>query len=523
MIADDPTLGASEPGRYWTLANASEAAPLVMTPLCWTLWRRSSELGTRGSLYDFGLLPRAEVRLPDDPNELITGCFHGRMAMNVDKLRELLGAVPGASADDFERDLIGRVRPDAPPVASSLRRVPSMAVRTPVAVARQGPRLRALHADQLAWWRGSVFDPSAVPDPRALLAEADRRFQRSFRLHLYARANLLTAAQAQLTALADPVGGRDLVARLVGGIGGVTETGLAADLWDTAHGRTTVPEFLRRHGFHGPAGGSPVARSWREHPAGMDRLLAAYADRPAEFDPRAREAVTSAVREAAVRELLVGLPRARRPAARLVLAMVAAQVRRLELGKSTFVMAIDGARRAVREIGDELVAAGRAGDREDAFYLTFEELTGGLPDDLAGLVGHRRAARERHAAVSLPMAWTGMPESRPPDVREGPVTGVGGGGGSVEGTVRVVHDPETDPFEPGEVLVCRFTDPGWAPLFGLAAAVVIDVGGMASHGAVVARELGIPCVIGTGDGTRVLRDGRRVRVDGIRGVVTPLP
>ena len=63
----DPTLGSSEPDRFWTLANASEACPLVMSPLCWTLWLRAFELGTRGSLYDFGILPRTEVHLPEDP------------------------------------------------------------------------------------------------------------------------------------------------------------------------------------------------------------------------------------------------------------------------------------------------------------------------------------------------------------------------------------------------------------------------------------------------------------------------
>jgi pyruvate,water dikinase len=535
----DPTLGSSEPDRYWTLAQASEACPLVMTPLCWTLWVRASELGTRGSLYDFGLLPRREVRLPEDPNDLITGCFHGRMAMNVDKLRVLLGAVPGASADDFERDLLGRVRPDARPVPDSLRRVPFMAVRTPVAMLRQGPRLRALHADQLAWWRAEVLDPTGATDPRLLLAEADRRFQRSFRLHLYARANLLTAVQAQLAALAVPVGGPELVARLTGGVGGLTETGLAADLWEVARGGLSRAEFLRRHGFHGPSEGSPVARSWRETPEQLDRLLAVYRDRPDSADPRARERITTADRGRAAARLLAALPRARRPVARLLLTALAAQVRYLELGKATFVMAIDGARAAVRRIGDQMVATGVVGDRDDAFYLTLDELLGPPPSGVPGLVAYRRACRDRHAAVSLPMVWTGIPNP----VRDTPtdtgtdtevgseagmarapieVTGVGAGGGVVEGVARVVLDPDVDHLAPDEVLVCRFTDPGWAPLLGLAAAVVVDVGGVASHGAVVARELGIPCVIGTGDGTRVLRDGQRVRVDGVHGVVTVL-
>ena len=84
----------------------------------------------------------------------------------------------------------------------------------------------------------------------------------------------------------------------------------------------------------------------------------------------------------------------------------------------------------------------------------------------------------------------------------------------------MVVDPfDAEPLEPGEVLVCRFTDPSWAPLFTLADALVIDIGAAASHGAIVARELGVPCVIGTGDGTRRIRTGDRLLVDGSAGRV----
>jgi pyruvate,water dikinase len=89
------------------------------------------------------------------------------------------------------------------------------------------------------------------------------------------------------------------------------------------------------------------------------------------------------------------------------------------------------------------------------------------------------------------------------------------------GTVRIIDDPaDADLLEPGEILVCRFTGPSWSVLFTLAEAVVIDIGGVASHGAVVSREMGLPCVIGTGDGSRRLRTGDLVRVDGSAGTVT---
>ncbi len=101
--------------------------------------------------------------------------------------------------------------------------------------------------------------------------------------------------------------------------------------------------------------------------------------------------------------------------------------------------------------------------------------------------------------------------------------GVAGGGGTVQGRARVVLDPNDDvELEPGDILVCRYTDPSWAPLFGTASALVIDVGSASSHGAVVARELGIPYVIGTGNGTTVICDGDQILVDGATATVQVL-
>jgi pyruvate,water dikinase len=91
-----------------------------------------------------------------------------------------------------------------------------------------------------------------------------------------------------------------------------------------------------------------------------------------------------------------------------------------------------------------------------------------------------------------------------------------------EGPVRIVLGSEGfADLRTGEVLVCPNTNPSWTPLFARAAAVVVDTGGLGSHAAIVAREYGVPAVMGTGTGTSVLRDGQRVRVDGSRGRVDP--
>jgi rifampicin phosphotransferase len=100
------------------------------------------------------------------------------------------------------------------------------------------------------------------------------------------------------------------------------------------------------------------------------------------------------------------------------------------------------------------------------------------------------------------------------------VSGTPGSPGVVQGPVRIIRDAsEFGKLRPGDVLVAPFTNPSWTPLFQRAAAVVVDSGGAGSHAAIVAREYGIPAVMGTGDGTRQLNDGAIVRIDGTRGVV----
>jgi pyruvate,water dikinase len=150
----------------------------------------------------------------------------------------------------------------------------------------------------------------------------------------------------------------------------------------------------------------------------------------------------------------------------------------------------------------------------------------------------RRATYERYAALPPypalivgrfdPVRWAAGPDRRGDlyDARGGgapvsdTVTGFPGAPGVVEGVARVLAGPEDgDRLKPGEILVTTLTNVGWTPMFPRAAAVVTDMGAPLSHASIVARELGIPAVVGTGNATMRLRDGDRVRVDGERGTV----
>lgn len=181
-------------------------------------------------------------------------------------------------------------------------------------------------------------------------------------------------------------------------------------------------------------------------------------------------------------------------------------------------------RHAVLDAGRRLAEAGAIDDADDVWYLTWSELEA-LADPRDHPVGEqlRRAVERRSAAFAelagSPLIATATLYPHRPDAGA-VVTGVGGGGGTATGPVRVIRGPaEFGDLRPGDVLVCPATNPSWTPLFGRAAAVVVDHGGLASHAAIVAREYGIPAVMGTGDGSRVLATGVRVVVDGDRGRV----
>jgi pyruvate,water dikinase len=524
MDLHDPTNGTSQPTRYWTTANIGEAMPDVLSPMCWSFWGPNMEAGARLAYYDFGLLPKADLGVPSDPNELLVSYFYGRPAMNLDRLRSLFDPIPGMTADDFERDVCGRVRDGLPPIPKNPQTTLKVIARAPAGMARAGRQVRRLAAEQRSWWERAVHDGDGLDDPRRLLKESAARFREAFRAHVRARF-VLMSFHAQLTKLAEGAGRPDLVVRLLAGLGGVTETDVADDLWLVGAGQLALTDFIRRHGFHGPLEGNVAGASWREDPSAVLPLAKAMAARPADQRPRQRETAMVAARADAMAELRAALPRSRRASVGLLCTAAARSVRTTEVGKAGFLMALDGGRAATRAIGRTLREEGRLDDVDDAFYLTIEELLKPLPGAVMDLVRFRRDRRVEYRRYELPLTFTGVPE---PSIRVEDVggeagdvlTGVAGAPGSVEGTARVVVDPfDAEPLEPGEILVCRFTDPSWAPLFSLADALVIDIGAAASHGAIVARELGVPCVIGTGDGTRRIRTGDRLRVDGSAGRV----
>jgi pyruvate,water dikinase len=182
-------------------------------------------------------------------------------------------------------------------------------------------------------------------------------------------------------------------------------------------------------------------------------------------------------------------------------------------------------RLALLDAGVRLVADGLLHSPEDVWFLRYEELLDALEGRGLGVdVEARRREFERHASLDAPALLTSegeAPAARldrddlPPDT----LVGTGVSAGVVEGVARVVRDPRTATIERGEILVAPSSDPGWTPLFLNAAGMVVEVGGPISHGALVAREYGLPAVVSVSGATRAIETGRRVRIDGTRGTV----
>jgi phosphohistidine swiveling domain-containing protein len=259
-----------------------------------------------------------------------------------------------------------------------------------------------------------------------------------------------------------------------------------------------------------------------------EQVLRKLEQAPSALDQPASEAeTTTSAPDVAEPAGKPATPTPPRPKRKLVEKFAIAGRRQRELAVDATIRYSGELRRLVREWGRRQVHAGRLVDVEDAFFLTFDELLA-PPADALARVERRRADRERLAGVRMPTVVSGSWRPETPDY---PTTegkrfhGVGVSAGVVEGPVRVLTDARVD-VEVGEVVVVRTADVGHAALLGPAAAIVTDLGGPLCRAAVVARELGVPCVTGTRDASARLASGAVVRVDGTTGdvtVLTPAP
>jgi pyruvate,water dikinase len=514
---------SSGPNTAWTTVNISEAIPGVQVPLAWSLWSTAAERGLRRGFFDLGVLSRKELEAPDNADRRLTGVFFGNAAVNVDMFRELADRTPGSSGDAVERQLFGSVRPGMTS-HRTYRRYPTAILKTPLTITRIRSRLLALRREVDPWWAANTA-PEVLADRQgaaARFARGTEFFERAFTSHLAVRM-LGQGMFDEVAKLAGVAGKPGLELELVTGYGSFEEVAMIGDLLDVAHGQADLAMFIGKHGFHGPKEGDLRSCSWREDPRPVERLAESYRRRePA--DLALAMAAQRDRRRRAEAELFAALPRQARPKARIVLRLARRLIPLGEVGKASFLMAFDVLRASARSHGRHLVDLGLLEEPDDIFMLTADEAFGRLPGEIDAVIASRRATIEEYETLRLPRQWVGQPVPDRSSVTgsgdDADIRGIAASPGVVTGTVRVIDDvAELADFEPGEVLVCKMTDPSWSSYMFVASAMVIDIGSAVSHGAILARELGVPCVTNTGDGTRRIPPGSRVQVDGGAGVV----
>ncbi|MBI4494805.1 MAG: hypothetical protein HY690_18675 [Chloroflexi bacterium] len=304
---------------------------------------------------------------------------------------------------------------------------------------------------------------------------------------------------------------------------------VSARLGDSAAGRAVLAEmdaFLERYGYRETAMPATALPAWRDDPSIVYGLLKGLvAGEPASSALDAGEAGRS---ERARHEVVGALSRGWlgiRQHLLLPLLLQALEATRSFVAfreDSHFYLFMDFPviRRLALELGRRLVERGVLEAAEAIFFLQIEELRQ-LGPTAAVREKVQRRQQARHAAEGR---YTTVPaELLGQTAASGEVRGVPVSPGQAMGRVRIIlSEREFWKLQQGEVLVARYTNPTWTPLFAVAGAVVVDAGGTASHAAIVAREYGIPAVMGTGNATARLREGQRVLVDGGNGRVVPV-
>jgi rifampicin phosphotransferase len=522
-------------GDYlWTSGNVGEALPDVMTPATWSFVE---------------LLMSRMTFPPSLPGYRGYGRIGGRVYVNVSmsislealagisprRFAALLGPVLGKlpAIEEIPRARLPRleaIRLAVPAAVVMLRRLRASQKRLPEFLAGAPGRCERLRAEIGQTTDATVLASLWPQQVRPLLEEACDMLAAAV-----TRGTTLLSVPGKLARL---VGEADSALLLSGQRAGGTplaSLGPALGLARLARGEIDRDSFTRQYGHRGSHETELSIPRPAEDPAWIDGLLAALPGTAHDADAllESQEAARAAVWERLARQDPRKAAAARRLVARWAPAARDREATRSELIRSAWV-----ARTWVRRAGE------LTGHGDDLFFLELQETFDLLRGDRAPLakVPARRAAYETYRALPPypalirgrfdPIRWAADPDRHSDyyDERaqttkpDGTITGFPGAAGVVEGIARVLLTPgDAAQLGDGEILVTTVTNIGWTPIFPRAAAVVTDVGAPLSHAAIVARELGIPAVVGCGDATMRLHTGDRVRVDGSRGTVEVLP
>ena len=542
----------------WTAANIQEVLPGMVTPLTWSLLHEQLNYALRTNFL--------ETRTLLDPTTDFLALFYNRAFLNVSALRGVAARSPGTSPEAIDEQYLGRARdPHQPRQPLSLRQMLTYGTilplilrllwRTPRRVRQLAPRVWDWRT-QSRHWEGHTDIDELMDHLHATLAFAREVGVLHIATTSGASTSFETVHRLALQWCGDDA--HDLVAQLTMGLQRVAsaEAGKACvplaaaaaqdhelreaimhdEAWERVQQlaspaaedfRRRLDAFMAVYGHRCVMEFELAAPAWEEDPNSILVLLRNMLD-----DPEAHIMRTAtqpqAQRTAALRIIRQRLTLLRYGVFQRMLRQAQMYVELREQTKTLWMVMHHCVRRLMRHVGRHMQAQGILDDPHDLYYLTFAEVErfiAGTAEtrDPTALVRRRRAAYARNEQVRLPESFHGRPQPLWNDVLTSTgltLRGIPVAPGVVTGPARVIHDPRQDAtLHPGDILVAPVTDAAWGPLFIVAAGLVVDVGGPLSHGAIVAREYGLPTVVNVKEGTRRIHTGQTITVNGSTGEV----
>ena len=566
-----------EDRQVWTNANAGEAFPDAVTPVTWSIVRRFLRDLFEGWFRACGIGIKFEQTV---------GLIAGRAYFNFNTVCALGRCVPGLRTRSMESLMGGhqdtmvalkKIRISEEDLPRIEVRRWKAAIGLPAAVLGYlffSPRRGRAAADQVRRINEDLarIEPGPLSDGELLASIPAPLISPSLGgINVIGAMVCFGLDNSLLFSLCERwfgLEGRSTANRLLAGVGDMDDAQAGRELWLLAEEAARVPEiksallgertflafasrlqgcpggqafrarwnaFMHRHGHHARGEIELFNPRWSECPDFILDLVRGYIEaiNLGHPSPIVRQVTLASERVALANECIGGLKNPfKRVIFRLVLHRAQNGARFRENLKSEMVRCLGFLRRFLLELGRRLAARGRLADVNDIFFLELEELqSGSLWDpgtDLRALVAGRRALHEQNLKIIPPPVVVGRFDPRafvPDAVDRGTKMfhGLGVSAGIATGRARVIlRSDANERVQPGEILVAPFTDPGWTPYFVAAAGIVMDLGGMLSHGSIVAREYGIPAVVNVGPATQIIRTGQWLEVDADRGVVKVL-
>jgi len=542
----------------WSNVNVGEALPGVATPMTWSILSEFSERGFRRAFGAIG------CSVPKDAE--LVGSFRGRIYLNMTEFMTIASQVPGmrpktllAFAGGGEAD---RLEMEVEPQGSTgfMMRLPltvARYVRENVGLTERVARFESGFSEERGRLAAVDFRVLSHTGLDRVLFRVERLLDDSGQVMLNVYGNLLGSlvllrGMLRIVARTDA---ERLERDLLTGLADVESASPGLSLWhiaETARAepaaaeailgcdprtarledvpvgptRRAIERFLTAYGYRGAREAEIAEPRWSEDPSLPFATLRAHLGRaatgpsPVDIERRQRQ-----VRDAAQKELERRLPGPSKIAARHLLSLVHRFTRLRERLRSHVVKVLALYRKVGLDASRRLDVLEPGAGRDAAFFLSVDELHGFLRGDLGSvtpLIRRRRLQFQRDRALPEPPGtFVGFPPPVPePSPGRDALKGLGAMSGRVRGKARVLMDPsDAGSLESGEILVAPYADVGWSPLFLVAAAVVTDLGGPLSHAAVVAREYGVPTVVNVKVGTKLVKTGDELEVDGAAGTV----